>query len=277
MALGNDCLGWSCGARRVRVVVGLVAAGLLSGSWVAMPVGADEAVESPEVGELAVEPAPVIEGDLVTPVAPVEVWDPATYEPDEFVWPEGGSSQVVVPGSPDDLVAVGETVVAVTAPDGDFKQAGFAGGIEDDDLEGRASGSGELVAPGAVQVDVVGHADVEALGGVGAGFVLSAASDEELGAAGAEEADVEAPGVAGVGVVVDVSGFDAAYGGDFGYRLQVGRVPGCVVAAAVETREVSPGAARVLGREMSETAWLLISAVARSSRLTRCTTLVPGR
>ena len=75
-------------------------------------------------------------------------------------------------------------------------------------------------------VRTLDDAGVHGIGGVGVGFVVGADS----GAAGGP-----------VGVIIDVSGFQWAFGGGFASRLKLIRVPACAVDLAMGSwRETPP-------------------------------------
>lgn len=168
------------------------------------------------------------------------------YVPAPVVWPTEGAAVVDVPGEGSEQV--GDTVVSVAPPaeDGEGpvgeEPAAARGAV---DRTGAAEGDEEPpVVPERVRVDVFGPASAAQYGGFGVGFEVtpaagSGAAGEGAAAAGSAGGPV-ALGEEEVGVVLDVSGFGHAFGGNGLHRLQVAQVPECVVQAAAEG--VEPGA-----------------------------------
>ncbi|MFD8079149.1 RHS repeat-associated core domain-containing protein [Streptomyces sp. NPDC059718] len=114
---------------------------------------------------------------------------PAQAAPARVRWPKGGSARVTVP-SRGKAVEVGDTAVAVTAPR----------------VKGKAKAADQ------VAVTTYGNDKTRQLGGHGTAFRIT-----------------EVDGGTKVGVMVDVSGFADAYGGDFESRLRLTAKPACVL------------------------------------------------
>ena len=217
--------------RRLRAVsVGVVAA-LVGTALGVLPVGG--VVEARAAGSGGEAPVP---STPVPSVRPVVVEALPQFEPRPVRWPVAGRGSVAVPGTAGARAAVSGSVVSVIAP-GSLRglaktfprQAARTGGPLDGALPPAwvaSSGASTAVTPSRVTVRTLDDAGVHGIGGVGVGFVVGADS----GAAGGP-----------VGVIIDVSGFQWAFGGGFASRLKLIRVPACAVDLAMGSwRETPP-------------------------------------
>lgn len=216
-------------------------------------------VAAPELDAVAARVAAGPEGegewDSVTMLAPVpavveEEQHAQDYEVPRVVWPEAGRAQVELPVQ--GQARAGKTVVSVgAAADGaqaGRRAAGQVAGVVDVEVlagdEARALGgvgvavrvsrpeAGDRSA-GAGSVDGVEQTAAPGLGeGEAAGGDRAALTDGPSGKALAEPAAEESAVGDPVDVVVDVSGFSGAFGGNFADRLRLGLVPECVTEAA---------------------------------------------
>jgi YD repeat-containing protein len=202
---------------RWRRSVRLAAAGLsgvLVGSLLWAP---PRAAAAPGAPGLVVPPGRSV------PVTPIPAREPVqaqtdtapAWDPGLPVWPAGGTATVAV-----DTGAVGAARAAARSAQAGFGRVGglplVARNRGDAPADARAELRGETLAgPGSVRVSVAGR-DVTDLAGVrGVLFTVTRADGR--------------PGGSRVALDVDYSQFRNAYGGNYGGRLRLVRLPACVL------------------------------------------------